>query len=218
MSLIKTLLKEIVSTLPIKKITTVYHVGEMDIKNKSDFSLEGSGLSVSKHPDEWRTIARLGDRPLFELTNSNAKFIDAYKLKQSDKKQIIEWGVTNKYINKKETYRIYSYNDNDKPQYMEFNTREEAEAELDEDTKLRVNKNGLESTNKLNRQTKQNKIDNINIFDLLLTVYIEQTILYDGIWWNDYLDVRQYSAPRGVIFNSKLKQWKINKLKSNESN
>jgi hypothetical protein len=67
-------------TLPIKKISKVFHVGEMNIKNKSKFSLEGSGLSVSINPDEWRKIAQLGDRELYLLTNTNGVFVDGNKL------------------------------------------------------------------------------------------------------------------------------------------
>jgi len=46
---------------------------------------------------------------------------------------------------------------------------------------------------------------------LLLTIFVEKTTNYDGIWWNDKLDVSKYSAARGVIFNSKLNNWKISK-------
>jgi len=44
------------NTLPIKKLNKVYHVGTMDITKKSFDSYEGSGLSISLHPEEWKKI------------------------------------------------------------------------------------------------------------------------------------------------------------------
>jgi len=79
---IKTTIREflnenIQNTLPTKKITKVFHVGDLNIKNKSTSSLEGSGLSVSKNPDEWRQIAQLGNKDLYLLSNNNGLFLDA---------------------------------------------------------------------------------------------------------------------------------------------
>ena len=78
--------------LPTKKISSVFHVGDMNISNKSDFSLEGSGLSVSLHPDAWVKIAKLGGRDIYVLTNNNGIFVDAYKINKKQKDSIISWG------------------------------------------------------------------------------------------------------------------------------
>lgn len=208
---IKTTIREFLNenvqnTLPTKKITKVFHVGDMDIKNKSQFSLEGSGLSVSKNPEEWRQIARLGDRKLYLLNNYNGMFLDAYKLNKNQKTNIVNWGVENGYVEPIETYRVL-YGDGS---YMEFDDLEKAKYEAGDEYKIRRNKiGGLKPTDKLKFDTKQNRIDISQTFDLLLTVFIEKTTDYDGIWWNDRLDVLDYSAPRGVIFNNKLKNWGV---------
>ena len=182
-------------TLPIKKISKVFHVGEMDIKNKSKFSLEGSGLSVSINPDEWRKIAQLGDRELYLLTNPNGVFVDGNKLNKQQKNNVISWGLENDYISQKETYKVCWYDD-----------------EMEEDGKtIEVNKSGVLPTSKLISSSMQGRIEPSQTFDLLLTIFVEKTTNYDGIWWNNKLDVMKYSAPRGVIFNSKLNNWKISK-------
>ncbi len=208
---IKTTIREflnenIQNTLPTKKITKVFHVGDMNIRNKSQFSLEGSGLSVSKNPEEWRQIARLGDSDLYLLNNSNGLFLDAYRLNKKQKNDIINWGVEQEYVEPTETYRVL-YGDGS---YMEFDDLEKATYEAGDEYKIRRNKiGGLKPTDKLKIDTKQNRIDISQTFDLLLTVFTEKTSDYDGIWWNDRLDVLDYSAPRGVIFNNKLKNWDI---------
>jgi hypothetical protein len=202
-------------TLPIKKISKVFHVGEMDIKNKSKFSLEGSGLSVSINPDEWRKIAQLGDRELYLLTNPNGVFVDGNKLNKQQKTNVISWGLENGYISQKETYKVCWYDDEMEDDVcMEFPTYDEAKEEAgdEEDGKtIEVNKGGMLPTSKLISTSMQGRIEPSQTFDLLLTIFLEKTTNYDGIWWNDKLDVVKYSAPRGVIFNSKLNNWKISK-------
>ena len=202
-------------TLPIKKISKVFHVGEMDIKNKSKFSLEGSGLSVSINPDEWRKIAQLGDRELYLLTNTNGVFVDGNKLNKQQKNNVISWGLENDYISQKETYKVCWYDDEMEDDVcMEFPTYDEAKEEAgdEEDGKtIEVNKSGVLPTSKLISSSMQGRIEPSQTFDLLLTIFVEKTTNYDGIWWNDKLDVMKYSAPRGVIFNSKLNNWKISK-------
>ena len=81
--------------------------------------------------------------------------------------------------------------------------------EMDDDRKMKIHNKGLKPTKKLEMVTMQSKISTTQTFDLLLTVYVENETDYDGIWWNDELDVSKYSAPRGVIFNSKLKEWSV---------
>ena len=60
---------------------TYYHVGLMNIANKSDISYEGSGLSISKHPEEWQKINPLTSGDLFELKKRTPIFFDYYKEK-----------------------------------------------------------------------------------------------------------------------------------------
>ena len=71
---------------------------------------------------------------------------------------------------------------------------------------------GYKATNKLKQMSLQKSIGIDNTFDILLTVYLDNNTEYDGIWWEEELDVLKYSAPRGVIFNSKLKTWDIKKI------
>lgn len=192
--------------LPTKKISSVFHVGDMNISNKSDFSLEGSGLSVSLHPDAWVKIAKLGGRDIYVLTNNNGIFVDAYKINKKQKDSIISWGINNELVTKIELYKVL-FGDGS---YMEFDNLDDAEYESDGEYEIKKSKNyGIKATDKLKNKTKQKRIDISSTFDLLLSVYVEDLTLYDGVWWSDKLDIYSLSAPRGVIFNSKIKDWKI---------
>lgn len=192
--------------LPTKRLKKVYHVGDIDLNKKSKNSLEGSGLSISLHPEAWKQISETTYGDTHTLLNDNGIFLDYYKLKASQKNEIINWGVDNGYVELKETYRVY-YDDGS---YVEFEDYEKAKYEAGDEYKLKSNKKGgLIPTEKLRIETHQQKIDILQSFDLLLTVYTEKNTNFDGVWWNDRLDVYENSAPRGVIFNSKLKNWKI---------
>ncbi len=46
----------------------------------------------------------------------------------------------------------------------------------------------------------------VNTFDMLCTFYAEAHG-YDGVWWEEELAPEILSAPRGVIFNSRLPEW-----------
>lgn len=214
---IRTILEEnFGGQLPLKNFSKVYHVGSMDIKNKSNFSLEGSGLSVSIHPNEWSKIARLGGNEIFELSKTNGAFVDAYKIKKQHKQTIINWALENGYLIQKETYKVCWFDDElEQTVCMEFDDLAKAKDELgneDEGRKLKINKKGLLPTVKLKQETHQQEIDPSQTFDLLLTIYVENTSNYDGIWWSDKLDPLNYSAPRGVIFNKMVNNWNIKKL------
>jgi hypothetical protein len=65
----------------------------------------------------------------------------------------------------------------------------------------------LIATDSLRQRTK-NDAAPVTVPDLVLTVYAEEHG-YDGVWWNDRLDVQNYSAPRGVIVPSKIKSWTV---------
>jgi hypothetical protein len=206
--------------LPVKKINKVYHVGTMELEKKAEFSLEGSGLSVSVNPEEWRTIARLGSVPTYVLRKNDGVFVNFKKLGKSVKDEIIQWGVSNGYVETKTTYMYYYFDEElGEEVYMEFPTYEEALEEADEDeTQIKINRSGIIPTVRLHRETQQSRIEPIQCFELLLTVYVEGNTDYDGVWWDEQLDILNYSAPRGVLFNTRLDKWTVERVeKKNES-
>jgi hypothetical protein len=192
---------------------TYYHVGLMNIANKSDISYEGSGLSISKHPEEWQKINPLTSGDLFELKKRTPIFFDYYKEKDSIKRSVIKWGIDNNFVEEITTYKVCWYNDEIEDELcMFFDNKNDAIDEAgDYGVDIIIDK-GYKATNKLKQMSLQKSIGIDNTFDILLTVYLDNNTEYDGIWWEEELDVLKYSAPRGVIFNSKLKTWDIKKI------
>lgn len=198
----------------MSKLSTVYHVGRLDQPKRSgSFSYEGSGLSVSLHPDAWRRIARgqvSGDT--WVLKKAKPKFLLATK---TNKEKAVEWAVKNGWIDEAMRYRV-SWFDDEMSDTMstEFDSFEEAQVEAEdrgvepEAVKSYVlAKKGIDYW----RQAFQSEPDNSMAAEFAILWFAEERG-YDGVWWNDKLDPNRLSAPRGVIFQSKLGEWSKQKI------
>ena len=209
--------------LPVKTLKGLYHVGTLDASKKRD-GFEGAGLSVSTHPDAWKQIARghvTGDT--HSATKEGNKFLDAHGLSDAHNEQIKQWALENDYLAQQETVTVCYYDDEMEDDLCStFNSMADAEAEYDEELEhmdVSVDKGGIVPTDKLKKETRQNRIESTGVLEFVLPIFAEQQGL-DGVWWQDKLDVNRYSAPRGVIVPSKIKSWKfaVNETKAfNES-
>ena len=198
--------------LPVKTLNGLYHVGTLDASEKRD-GYEGAGLSVSTHPDAWKQIARghvTGDT--HSATKEGNKFLDAHSLSDAHNEQIKQWAVKNDYLAQQETVTVCYYDDEMEDDLCStFNSMADAEAEYDEELEhmdVSVDKGGIVPTDKLKKETRQNRIESTGVLEFVLPIFAEQQGL-DGVWWQDKLDVNRYSAPRGVIVPSKIKSWKF---------
>jgi len=203
---------EAVNGLPVKTLTDLFHVGTLDASKKRD-GYEGAGLSVSTHPDAWQKIARghvTGDT--HTATKEGNKFLDVHSLSNKHNEQIKQWAVKNGYLEQQETVTVSWFDDEmDDTLSQTFNSMADAEAEYDEELEymdVKVDKGGIVPTDKLKKETRQNRIESTGVLEFVLPIFAEHQGL-DGVWWQDKLDVQRYSAPRGVIVPSKIKSWKF---------
>jgi len=185
----------------------VYHVGTMGRSRHQSGSHEGSGLSVSTEPSAWNKIN--GSRGvLWKLSSPSAKFVNAHKLSPDTKTAIIHWGVEHGFVNLAVQCELRYFDADEGETFsMMFATREEAELETPDwvdpnDVQIHQTTGAPVATQKL-KIACNNSCPVGMVSDMLLTVFAESAG-YDGVWWADKLDVSRYSAPRGVIFNSKL--------------
>ncbi len=190
---------------------TVYHVGTIDPQNitqrpKTSYSLEGSGLSVSVHPNEWRRIAKLPGDTL-SLTKNDANF---YTVKAKDKNKILEWCIQNDFLTPAIKFRVSRYDEELGEAFMEFDTKEEALNEADDEDQIETVDGYIFGSKGIAywHSFCSSKISN-DLAEAYAPIFYAEAMNYDGVWWNETLDVANYSAPRGVIFQSKLNEWKI---------
>lgn len=209
---------------PVKKLKLLYHVGNMAAQPAphARSSHEGPCLSVSEVPGAWRSIARLGEAPLWILHKPNGAFLDMLQVSTEAKDAIVQWGYANGYaVEGTGWISEFHLDDEDDPQdvrYCANATFEESvsqcgevgEPEDDCEVRARYSKQMPFATDKLGEYAEQ-KLDLLMVFDMLALAYAEQVLDLDGLFWDERLDILSYSAPRGGILRSKLGSWSIKK-------
>jgi hypothetical protein len=198
---------------PIISLKEVIHIGTLNGKDKLPNSLEGAGLSVSLHPDEWQAIAKLGGNSRFRLSKEKSSFLNIHQLTDEQREMIAEWGILNGYIEKSTVY-FYTWIDGETEEEMIFETSDYEEAVKGAECNEEVVKAkfGYKATPKLEKETIFHNIPPFLTVSLLATLYAEVVLDYDGVWWDDVLDHWSLSAPRGVISSNKLNEWEITKI------
>jgi len=213
--------------IPIRTFKEIYHIGNMNIENKKEYSLEGQTLSVSMHPDEWGRIAQLESDTCYSISHGKGlNLVDVYQFMDNNKSDIIYWAVENELAEMKDTFSILMSDEDDSLMKMTFDNLEEAKKELDDEDEYVLSHSYKEAVElfengepvifieeqpvltqdciiKNRLQTSTNALDNLAV------LYIEEHKTNQnihGVWWNDRLDVLAYSAPRGGIFLDILPQ------------
>jgi hypothetical protein len=191
-------------------LSTVFHVGFLNLKNptlnrpKSSFSLEGSGLSISIHPKAWTKIARLGGRENYTLSKKSPRF---YMALESKSKDDLNYCLENKFLIKATKYRAFSTDEEGEEIYSEHDTEALAQAESDDVRPVKgysFGSNGIAYW----KSHFTSEVSNA-LAQSFASIFYAEAHDYDGVWWNEILDVSSLSAPRGVIFQSKLNEWTI---------
>lgn len=198
-------------------ISPVYHVGDLDGEREKPYtSHEGWGVSVSVHPEAWEQIMR-GDGTsthevlkTYKLTNLDAEFYYINPAEPLTEEQ--EWCIEHGFVKPETGYRVYYKDEVSGRAYMEFRSRETAQTEADtrdgeiEKTEvLTLAPDGVRYWMEAFRQPPENA-DPVLIAGLT-PVWYAQGNDYDGVWWDEEFDPKNYSAPRGVIFQSELDSW-----------
>ena len=98
--------------------------------------------------------------------------------------------------------------------FSDFPTQEEAELEMGDTGDGRVEEvDGFVATPKLKKAWKKDFTGNIpDPLSIGVLYALEESTDFDGAWWNEDLDPWRLSAPRGVIFRSRLPEWTSKKI------
>lgn len=211
----------------------LYHVGSMDIKKKSRHSYEGNGLSVSICPSAWESIARISNSKVWKLEKEDMKLLDYYEVPREVYDSITKWGIENGYL--EEVYGRYAYSyyseelgrdvsilcDNFTDAMEEvclediYATYEDYLNSDDGDEETVYPVKSYKATDKLQDSSLIEVDEGKYAEEQNFLLYLEKYTDYDGVYWDEELDVLGLTAPRGVIFNNKLNSFNIS-LVSND--
>jgi hypothetical protein len=193
--------------LPVLRFSRVIHLGTFRKRDKRRYSHEGHGISVSRCPDEWRRIARLGGMPEWELKYSKAQFLNRHRLGKRQLQGILRWAEAQGLLKQKPQFELSWFDDelNDTCTAV-FSSREKALEELPDEEDPSAIREVLRycATTDLNRRMGF-RVPALHAEDLAIVCFVEDQTSLDGVWWNDILDT--FSAPRGVILPDRLSRW-----------
>lgn len=210
------------------KIDAVCHVGSMDVANKTNrSSLEAMMLSVSVDPEEWASIARCGG-PEWTLNREGAEYLDAHSLSDDEMDDIRIWAVEKGYAEEKDIWRAWSFDSESEDwRYMQFETKEAAEYEveddIDEDVKCEQTEDGhpVEKVSKMvltdaGMSALERWQDKLSGDEGIVILWAREEMLplHDnmvGIWWPEIHSPEDLSCPRGGIFPERLELMDISR-------
>lgn len=180
------------------------HIGTLNPADKGEFSYEGHGLSVSTCPEEWERIAQLSGH-WHTLSKVNHRFLAFHSLTMDQRQWITDWGLAHDYVSLQTAYEVTFYDcEEDCDRVCLFETYKEALQEIEDD--LPVETQVLKATPRLLERLKC-QIPLGLTFDLLTTLFVEEELMWDGVFWED--DYGYLSAPRAVIVPQQLPTWTI---------
>jgi hypothetical protein len=201
--------------LPVLSKRVVWHVGNLTKRRRRVLaSYEGAGLSVSEHPEEWTQIARLGGGRTYELRRRDGRpgiFLDMRRL-GARRDGLLRQAEAEGLVTRARRWEfLYEDAETDKTNVMLLATEEEAMAELDAQDDGEIREVLVYApTSLLQREWKKTfgaPLDDALAPDIAVLHVVEKDGSFDGAWWNDVLDPDNLSAPRGVIFPSRLAAW-----------
>lgn len=201
--------------MPTRSFAQLFHVGTLNLTDKGTDSHEGSGLSVSLHPEEWMDIAEIGG-DIWRATKAGNRFLNFHRLSKTHRQIIHAWGEAHGYVTRQSLWRVNFYDEElEQENHVIFDNEEDAWEEADEmGTEPIEVRNSFVGTTKLWQRSRHSRAYPGFEFDLLCPIYAEDELNIDGVWWQDILDVARLSAPRGVIVPSKVASWTFTRISS----
>ena len=203
--------------VPTKGFSRLWHVGSLQIEDKGRQgpSQEGSGLSVSLHPEDWAGIARLNG-PTWDARRKGNQFLDFHKLKPAQREALQAWGIAKGYIVLKQQWEMrYFDSEMDDECFSLFDTEAEARQEvpdwLEESEQAKITEVTRPCATPAMGERLQYDIRWCDAMDMAATFWVEDETTFDGVWWNDTYAPHSLSAPRGVIVKRALAHWTITK-------
>lgn len=199
-----------IATPALVTLKVVTHIGTFNAHDKGlrGDSYEGAGLSFSVHPEDWESIAQLGGAPWWEADLSGLKIVDGHAFIQAQGEALKAWGIEHGWVEPVTAFAARWYDDEMEGE-MEtlLNSREEAEEEIEFNEGTVEEREALTPTKRLTQAMRHSEHTigkpSASALEDLATVWAEEQG-FDGIWWDDDYQPEHYSAPRGVIFASKV--------------
>lgn len=207
------------NTSPVSDFGMLYHVGDLETPRTDPyFSNEGRGVSISTHPDAWKTISRDVSGYTYRLTAPTET--ELYIAGTRDPRQVAcEWCLENEYIADVELWRgAWEDSESGETRYILQQDRADAVREAEaaggtgswvEPVSGFVLADSGESYWESAFRAPVVNADPVQVSALIPVWYAEFGLGVSGVWWSEELAVSRWSAPRGVVFQNAFSDWEV---------
>lgn len=171
--------------------------------SRSSGSLYGNGIAVSNFPEAWMEIAQLGGCDLVQvILPAGAKVLDLYQtfntIEPSDIPELVEWAVKNGKAEKRSAHRL-DYEDTDEDgesveKYQLFENLTEAQNEAREFANSEITPS--EILVPIGQGFNRNFGQDQNLLRAYVAAAHPEVAV---VWYDDVLDVGNFSAPQGYV-------------------
>lgn len=211
-------------SLLLARIDTVFHVGSLELSERSDrTSLEGNLLSVSEHPEEWSRIAHCGGET-WCLEREGAAWLDAFALSQEEIAAVTDWAIGEGLARHGEIWRAWSYDcETEDWRVLQFDCEEDAQAEIEDEEPEEdvpsltgelvdriegpiLTEAGMEAVGRWH--------DPLTAIDALVMIWADRILKKEnpdlmGVWWFEKEAPELHICPRGGAFPDRLGEFTV---------
>lgn len=213
-----TSLKMLLPASAVLEISKIHHVGTLALEDRGKQfaqSHEGCCLSVSRHPESWRRIARLGDAPTWELTCPNGAFVEVRAALSNSPfaAALGQWGLERGLLSPRQAWKAWFRDEEaDTWCFTVHATEQEAREEIEESDEQYPEGEAVTALELLTgtpRLSARMSVD-LSLQDALpfcLIAWLDDETEFDGPYWDELHDPAVLSAPRAGILPSRLGRW-----------
>lgn len=206
-----------------RTIGKVFHVGSLDPTSRtSRASLEGPCLSVSVHPEEWGSIARVSG-PTWTLERPGARWLDACNLDDEQMGRIMAWAEREGLVRPARIWRAWIHDDeSDDWRFLQLHSREAALAEaadVEEQDIPSLSGGPVDSLDgwrltEAGMSMLERWADPLDAEGGAVILYAMLKLAPEdpdlaGIWWDEIHDPLSLSCPRGGVLPDRIGSFDI---------
>ena len=209
-------------SLPYIQIDEVYHIGTIETEDRgmqAKGSLEAFCLSVSLHPEDWSSIARLGGSPLWSMSRPGSLWLDVLALEPHSRAEIESWAEQAGYVEPSTHWRAWFSDEEGNWSFMRCDSLEAADREIDNpedegpcpdgsridlEEGYRLTERGMRELERWQEAS--------DAQDGMIILYARDVLApaeprLAGLWWDETYDPGALSCPRGGILPARLSEF-----------
>jgi hypothetical protein len=201
----------------------VTHIGFLDTKENRKPSLDGPGISVTTHPESWRSLRGLNG-PELNLIFPTGQWVDAMTFSDQDFLEMRDWAVQQGYLRQVQAWwalveregdmmprpfmsRVEAARAVDRTLQAEEEAAERGEGATWQEETYKITPRGLKRLERWPGALEQYEQATIILY--VRQVVVPKRPYVVGVWWSEPDNVDAGCSPSGVLFPERLHHFEV---------